>query len=194
MPPSTLLPPIQMTRAEFDAWAPYQEIPYELVEGRVEPKYLSDDGLFAEAGGRVSHQFVMANTTSAMHLRRPEGSVVLVDARVQCADATNQITDVALTCEILQEDAQNLHHPCLIFDVLSPSTQHKDWTARLFTYRMMPSVTEIWLIRMQPRHVDVWKRVSDGWHVVRVSGNGTIHSAALTSPVPLDELYEGLPL
>ena len=54
----TLLPPIRMTRAEFDAWAPNHEIPDELTDGRVQPKHPSDDGLYAMAGGGLSHHTI----------------------------------------------------------------------------------------------------------------------------------------
>ncbi|WP_191059103.1 Uma2 family endonuclease [Geminicoccus harenae] len=189
----TLLPPIRMTRQEFDAWAPNQAIPYELIDGRVEPKYLSDDGLEAMAGGKVVHHLVIGNVSAALRARAPQACHVLPDARVRVGDSMIFLPDVTLTCEPIRDDSLDLLAPRLIVEVLSPSTQRQDRTAKLDTYRLIPSLEEIWLVRTRPRHVEVWQRRPDGWHVADVIGTGTIQSRVLQSPVPLDELYEGLP-
>jgi Uma2 family endonuclease len=193
MPHPTLLPPIRMTRQEFDAWAPNQEIPYELIDGRVEPKYLSDDGLVAMADGKVIHHLLIARVTVGLDRPRPGGCTALSDARVRIDEATILIPDAVLTCERLDLDALDVTSPRLIVEVLSPLTQRQDRMAKLNAYRQMASVSEIWLVRTKPRHVEVWQRREDGWHVADVIGSGAIRSTVLTSPVPLDEIYEGLP-
>ena len=192
MPHPSLLPPIRMTRAEFDAWAPYQEIPYELIDGRVEPKYLSDDGLVAMAGGRAIHHALITKCSGAMDRRRAPDCTVLSDARVRVSDVMVFIPDVSLTCEIIDLSTFDLVAPRLIVDVLSPSTQRQDRTTKLNAYRQMPTLMEIWFVRPESRHVEVWQRQPERWSVADVIGNGLIHSMVLTSSVPLDELYDRL--
>lgn len=193
MPHPTLLPPIRMTRQEFDAWAPNHEIPYESIDGRVEPKYLSDDGLVAKAGGKAVHHLLIANIVGGIRQRHPRDCNVFSDARVRSGETMIFTPDVTLICELLLEDSLDLLTPRLIVEVPSPSTQRKDRTAKLDIYRMMSSVEEIWLVRTRPRHVEAWQRREDGWHVADVIGSGAIRSVVLTFPIPLDEIYEGLP-
>jgi Uma2 family endonuclease len=99
------------------------------------------------AGGKAVHHLLIANIVGGLRQRRPRDCNVFSDARVRSGETMIFIPDVTLSCELLLQDSLDLLTPRLIVEVLSPSTQRQDRTAKLDIYRMMPSLEEIWLAR-----------------------------------------------
>ena len=129
-----------MSAAEFLEWDDGTDTRYELIEGVP----------VAMAPGSNNHMQITGNVfriaDDAVRNRRPcravPGGGLLLEAG---PPGRVYIPDVLLTCEPI--DTRHLYEaPRLVVEVLSPSTQSYDKTAKLPRYAALPSIEEIWLL------------------------------------------------
>jgi Uma2 family endonuclease len=124
--------------------------------------------VFAMADATETHHRIKLNL--AFHLRAatrgtPCG-VFMGDMKVHIA--THQIfyyPDVALTCDA--EDRKPFYKtaPCLIAEVLSPSTELTDRREKLANYRILSSLRYYLLISQEQRMVELYQRNEAGqWY------------------------------
>ena len=79
-------------------------------------------------------------------------------------------------------------NPCLIVEVLSPSTEDYDRGEKLEHYKQIASLQEVVLVAHDEPSVEVVRRVDGAWvHVTYRQGAAELPS--LDSSLPLDEVY-----
>ena len=61
------------------------------------------------------------------------------------------------------EDHDAITNPCLIVEVLSPSTEDYDRGEKLAAYKLLPSVREIVFVAHDVRRIDVVRRRGNDW-------------------------------
>src|SRR5437868_3138632 len=108
------------------------EIRHEYLGGQV----------FAISGGSKQHNTITLNIASRIrsHLRGSSCSVFMADmkVRIQLANQNKSIfyyPDVIVSCDPDDQDRFSLNYPCLIIEVLSPSTELTDRREKLVNYR-----------------------------------------------------------
>jgi Uma2 family endonuclease len=115
----------KLTPAEYLDWEEQQELRHEYLNGEV----------YAMTGGTMNHSQIAGNFTTLLniHLRGSGCRVLNSDAKVQIAASNDYIyPDVSVTCDDRDKTATKfISHPCLIVEVLSPSTAN---TVRLNQY------------------------------------------------------------
>ena len=102
--------------------------------------------------------------------------------------------DVLVVCgepQFLDETRDTLVNPCLIIEVLSPSTEASDRGEKFEHYQSIPSFKEYLLVSADRIHVDQYvKQADDKW---LLSSAGTLDESltlsTLDCPLPLSELY-----
>lgn len=153
-----------MTAAEFLAWDATQTIKREFVRGEV----------FAMAGGEDRNATVALNVAIALrqHLRgtpcRVYGSDVKL--RVEAADCFFY-PDVMVTCSATDlQDRLIKREPCLVVEILSPSTAAYDRGAKFADYRQLPALQEYLLVDVSALRCDLFRRGADGLWVLHPSG------------------------
>src|SRR5208337_616634 len=155
----TALPkiPVRMTVAEFLAWNPPSPQLWQLVDG--EPQ--------AMAPANRTHGAIQAELCSLIrnHLeeRSSPCSVVTtpgVIPRVQ-SETNVRIPDLAVTCSGYDEEESSLTDPVLLIEILSPSNQAETW-ANVWTYKTMPSVQEILVLKTASIGAELLRRNQDG--------------------------------
>lgn len=107
------------------------------------------------------------------------GDVVRPDVQVNCAQA----------------DAFDLAHaPCLVVEVLSPSTARNDRTSKRDTYMALPSTQAYWIVSQDWRSVERhWRDAAGAWQLEHVDGDGAVPVPCVArAPLTLDEIYEGV--
>ena len=75
--------------------------------------------------------------------------------------------DLILTCD--EEDIKNkksISNPCLVVEVLSPSTEAKDLNEKLDSYTKIPSVMYYIVVGQTPFSVKVYERANHFWKFV----------------------------
>lgn len=159
--------------------------------------------LFAMAGASESHNRIAANLCTYLitHLRGSGCKTFISDMKVkiQVAQGTGDIfyyPDVMVTCDEQDRDKFYKTHPCLVVEVLSPSTETIDRREKRLNYQSLASLQEYVLVSQDQMQVEVYRRKPSGnWEVERLGPNDSLqlNSVGLTLTLAdiYDEVFEG---
>ena len=104
------------------------------------------------------------------------------------------IPDVMVACGSLAEDVldqQYLTNPCMVVEVLSPSTEAIDRREKALNYRHLPSLEEYLLVAQRSTEVTVSRR-SEGWTPrVLTASQDVFESRTVEVKLALADIYEG---
>ena len=176
-----------MTAAEFLAWDATQTVKREFVRGEV----------FAMAGGEDRHATVALNIamTLRQHLRGSPCRVYPSDVklRVEAADCYFY-PDVMVTCSATDlQDRLIKREPCLVVEVLSPSTGAYDRGAKFADYRQLPSLQEYLLVDVAALRCDLFRKGADGLWVLHPSnGDEAVQLASVDLALTPEALWADL--
>jgi Uma2 family endonuclease len=103
--------------------------------------------------------------------------------------------DVLVACGPFTEEVQDakwLTDPCVVIEVLSPSTEAIDRREKALNYRHIPSLEEYILIAQRSMEVTVFRR-SDNWRpLVLTAPEDVFESRAIEVNIALANIYEGV--
>ncbi|HEY9889643.1 MAG TPA: Uma2 family endonuclease [Candidatus Obscuribacterales bacterium] len=178
-----------MSPQEYLAWEAQQEAKYAFVDGEV----------FAMTGGTIPHNQVALNLASALnaHLRGKGCLVVMADVKVQLSPrGPYHYPDVMVSCDDRDRTAIKLiQHPCLIVEVLSPTTAAYDRGDKFTHYRQCPTLQEYLLVDTQAISVDRYRRLSpQRWELQTYGAGETLELTSVDWAAPLELLYEEVQL
>ncbi len=162
-------------------------------------EYLAGE-VYAMAGAGEKHNRVAGNLF--FHLRaasrgKPCGVFISdMKLRIDASDAF-YYPDVLVTCD--PTDTQPLFKtlPCLLVEVLSPSTEAIDRREKLHAYRKLPTLRHYLLVSQEQRSVQWHQRDEAGqWLVSDIDGSGTLDLVCpgMAVAVTLDDIYEDVKL
>jgi Uma2 family endonuclease len=170
----------------------------QLVEDKGMKLEFLDGQVWAMSGGTPDHARVTTNVSTMLSaaLRGRPCAVYSPDLRVRSkATGLGTYADVTVICgEIeLDPDDPKRHtalNPCVIVEVLSPSTEEYDRGAKLDHYKTIPSLREVVFISYDKREIEIVRREEDGsWLLQIVCEEGIARSIALDVELPLSEIY-----
>jgi Uma2 family endonuclease len=142
------------------AWEAGQPTRSEFVDGEV----------FAMAGAEERHVTVAGNAYMALRqaLAGTPCRTFLTDMKLRPLGADDFFyPDVFVTCaEADRALAQFKREPCLIIEVLSPTTAAYDRGEKFARYRRIASVREVVIVDIDTRRIDVYRRRADGLFVL----------------------------
>ena len=156
--------------------------------------------VFAMAGAGEKHNRIAGNLF--FHLRaaaRGKSCGVFISdmkLRVEQNDAY-YYPDVMVTCEPADNESLYKHSPCLIVEVLSPSTEAIDRREKLIAYRSLPALRYYLLVSQETRLVECHTRDADkGWRITVSENEGSLEilCADLQVNFSLDDIYEDVRL
>ena len=104
--------------------------------------------------------------------------------------------DLLLSCQPDdKESAYYRRHPCLLVEVLSPSTERIDTREKLFAYRLLPSLREYLLLRQDRGQADLYQWSDEGrWqHHVLGQPDDALALRCLDVAVSLRDVYADVP-
>jgi len=70
--------------------------------------------------------------------------------------------DLVITCERMKLTDMHVSAPCLLIEVLSPSTATVDRREKLIAYRQLPTLHEYLIVDQDRMHVEVYRRDTSG--------------------------------
>lgn len=167
---------------------------YEGSEDKVE---LIDGEVWLMAGGSQRHSDVAVNLIAALSQRlrgtgcRPYNSDMGVFIDVE----NMRYPDVTVTCDPrdLEQDraaAQLLHHPGIIFEVLSPTTAGDDSTFKAQQYRRIPSVRMIVLVDPLAETLSGFERTgTDEWRDFALGKGADLALPGLPLTLTAEEIF-----
>ncbi len=175
---------ILMSAEEYLAWELTQQERHEFWDGEV----------VLMAGGTKKHNRVSGNCFKVLDglLVDRDCEVYITDVKVQVeANRKYFYPDVVVTCDGREHDTQMVQFPCLIVEVLSPSTEAVDRGAKFTYYRRFTTLREYVLIQMERPMVEVFCRNEMGKWVLTEYGMGdVIDLESLGCQVAVVDLYD----
>ena len=172
------------------AWEAEQSTKHEYHDGEV----------FAMAGASDAHVTVAGNVYMALrnHLRGSPCSVFISDMKLRVEeDNAFFYPDVFVTCaESDRGQSHSKSAPVLVVEVLSPATSAYDRGAKFAAYRKLPTLREYALIDPERLSLDLFRREGDSkrWVLHPIEAGGHVEWASVGLQVPLEALYEDVPI
>ena len=154
---------------------------------------------FAMAGASEIHNVIVANLIAAIRpvLRGSNCRVFPSNMKllIAAADNATYYPDIMVVCDPTDKDPYIKQQPCLLIEVLSPSTAAIDRREKLLNYQKLPSLQEYVLVSQTEIQVELFRRDTDGgWLTQSLSTNETLHLASINFNIPLTEIYEDVEL
>jgi Uma2 family endonuclease len=149
------------------------------------------------AGGSNYHSAIIANLTGILS-RWLESSpcwVYNTDVRLQLSELRYVHPDVTVSCdERDQGPDEMIHYPCLVIEVLSPTTEAIDRGVKLSYYRECPTIQDYVLVDSQSIHIEIYHREEDGWKLHTFGPGNTVRLESLDIQFPIDAVYRDMKL
>ncbi len=176
-----------LTEEEYLEGETLADIRHEYIDGQI----------YAMAGANERHNLISLNLAVHLriHTRGSECRVFINDMKLRIATQRSfYYPDVMLCCHI--EDNHELYKesPCLIAEVLSPSTETIDRREKLITYQNMPSLRYYLLIAANQKKIEYYQRSEDDiWYSASLDSNEILEINCLNSrtiALCLEDFYQ----
>jgi Uma2 family endonuclease len=177
----------KLTPAEYLDWEEKQELRYEYLNGKV----------YAMTGGTMNHSQIAGNfiTLLNIHLRSSSCRVLNADAKVQIAASNDFVyPDVSVTCDDRDKTATKfIAHPCLIVEVLSPSTAAYDRRDKFNLYRLSDSLQDYILVDTNKIEIDIYSKNDRGkWEILSYVAGDIIELKSIDLTFPIEQVFENI--
>ncbi|WP_102125710.1 Uma2 family endonuclease [Deinococcus planocerae] len=174
--------------------SPYRR---EYIDGFVSALH-GEDTPNAQAGATSRHGLICMNIGSALHRIALRQGCRLYQSDMRVRISQPRFTryyspDLVLTCDPVDDDATFLASPCLVAEVLSPSTRDLDRREKLFAYTALPSVQGYLLVDTATRAARLYVRNGEAWDE-QYAEEGELRLPCLDVPLVLSDIYEGINL
>lgn len=156
---------------------------------------------YAMSGEGRAHNRIAANVFARLFAAARGGPcrVSFESVRLVAGPDVEYYPDVMVACDPAPDDPYVETAPCLVVEVLSPSTRRTDRREKAAAYRALDSLSAYVIVHQPLRRVEWYTRDADGaWRVADLGGNGVITfpcpPGADGAPVSMtfDELYAGV--
>jgi len=173
-----------MTYEEYLVWESTQEVRHEYCNGEV----------IAMAGGTRNHNRISGNCFKLLDngLADRQCEVYISDVKVQVEPRKKYFyPDVIVTCdERDRTEPQLILFPCLIIEVLSPSTEAYDRGFKFSQYRKSESLQEYVLVQVEQPMVEVFQRNQEGqWVLFEYCLGDRIFLKSINIEIAVNDLY-----
>ena len=174
--------PVPLTLEEWIALEQETDERHELVDGE----------LWAMSGSSTPHNKIVRNIEKTLLSAEERGCRIhVIDIKVWAEDK-GYYPDVILACEG-EEDLYLELYPCLLVEVLSPSTAYKDYNQKKQAYFTLPTLKQYMIVSVERRYVEVFTRGLLGWHFAEYSlKSDTIALECVDLKIPLEGIYRNV--
>lgn len=177
----------KLTPEEYFIWEEKQLLRHEYINGEI----------YAMSGGTQNHGRIASNIIFIVkgHLRGGGCQVGNSDCRVNIFETKNYIyPDVSVTCDKRDITAiQAIQYPCLIVEVLSPSTASYDRGDKFRLYRRNPSLQDYVLVDAEKIAIDLYRKNDRGnWEIFNYQSGDNIELQSIDLSFPIESVYEDI--
>ena len=173
-----------LSKEEYLEGELHSDIRHEYYNGQV----------FAMAGAGEKHNIISGNLFSAMRskARGTDCRTFIADMKLLISELDRfYYPDILLACDPTDDHEYYKEKPCLVIEVLSPSTEVIDRREKLHSYQGIPSLKEYILISQEMMQVECYRRHGDSWEYSMMSGEDAIlQLECLDLTVDMAMLYE----
>jgi Uma2 family endonuclease len=177
----------KFTPEEYFAWEEQQEVKHEYFEGEV----------FAMSGGTKEHGRISLNITTLLDIHLGEGDCQIFnsDVRVKIQESEKYTyPDASVTCdERDRETNQFVSYPCLIVEVLSPSTEAYDRGKKFKLYQRSTSLVNYVLVNAEEIEIEVFRKNDrNRWEVINYVAGDAVELESINLTFPIERVYRGV--
>jgi Uma2 family endonuclease len=177
-----------LTVAEYLEGEQVSEIKHEYVCGQI----------FAMSGASRSHNLIAGNIYALLrnHLRGSRCRTFISDmkVRLKTAQENNDLfyyPDVVVTCNPTDNQKFFLTSPCLIFEVLSPSTETIDRREKRLNYQTIDSLKEYILVSQDAIRIEHYLKDDRGeWLVKTLNQDDILELQSIDLKIAIADIYE----
>lgn len=178
-----------MTPEEYFAWEETQLEKHEFIDGQV----------YAMSGGSVNHGRIAIRLTAMFdnHLENSGCITGNSDVKINIIETSNYTyPDASVTCDDRDKiTPQHITYPCLIVEVLSPSTETYDRSRKFRLYRKSPSLQDYLLVSSTSIEMDLYhKNAAGDWLIINYQAGDTIELKSINLSFPIEQIYRNLDL
>lgn len=177
-----------LTPAEYLEWEAQQDLRYEYINGRVRP-------LANETLDRAISTAANFHAMIEEHLRCTVCRVFGDRVKVQTVESNSFCyPDVSVSGDVHDRSANNfISHPCLVVEVLSPSSEAYDRGDKFGLYRQSPTIQEYVLVSTDLMHLDIYRQLAPGqWEFSSYSSGEPIELISVNFSFEIDRVYTGI--
>ena len=157
----------------------------------------SDGIVYAMAGEKKKNNRIAGNIYSRLLARADEQGCRVYMEGVQLRMPKGSkyfLPDVMLSCAPEGEDEYVEENPCVLVEVVSPTSVIRDYNEKKLKYFTLPSLQQYILVSSDKRQVEVYSRESSGWHYEVYLEQGEFEVACLGQTVTLEQIYAAVRL
>ena len=151
--------------------------------------------LHAMSGASLRHSRICTNILAALLLaaRALDCRIHQETVKLRSSDDVMYYPDIMVVCG---HNPVHTHYevaPCILIEVLSPSTKGVDLREKLLAYRMIPSLQTYLIVEQEAQLVRVISRDAlGGWNQEDIAGSGPIELPCLGSTLEVADIYRGV--
>ncbi|MFO5437888.1 MAG: Uma2 family endonuclease [Dolichospermum sp.] len=177
----------KLTPEEYFVWEEKQLLRHEYLNGEV----------YAMSGRTQNHGRIASNIIFIVkgHLRGGGCQVGNSDCSVNILETKDYVyPDVSVTCEDSDRTAtQAIQYPCLIVEVLSPSTANYDRGDKFRLYRRNPRLQDYVLVDAEKIAIDLYRKNDRGnWEIFNYQSGDNIELRSINLSFPIESVYEDI--
>lgn len=116
------------------------------------------------------------------------------DMRVRISERVQVYPDISVSCDerdVYDDGDDEIAYPCLVVEVLSPSTERIDRGRKLRDYQTCPFLQEYVMVNMEHQAVELYRRGKEGWTHHRFEGDADVELISIDARFPLTAVYRG---
>ncbi|OLV20063.1 Uma2 family endonuclease [Deinococcus marmoris] len=151
--------------------------------------------LHGQAGVGMPHSLISGNIFGTLYgTARKEGCRIhQSDMRLSIeASSSYFYPDVMLVCDTGKMERLTETAPCLLVEVLSPSTAANDRVGKYAMYTALPSLQTYLIVEQDERRVYAYGRDGQKWNLAELAGSGEVEIPCLGRSLSLDNIYSGV--
>lgn len=175
-----------ITVAEYLEGERISDVKHEYVDGEI----------YAMAGESRRHNLIASNFVVNFRGSLENCEVYFEGVKLRANRSTFYYPDVLVTCETEREDDDYvIKYPCLIIEVLSPSTASVDKREKLIAYKMIESLQEYAIVWQDELRVELHRRHENGWLTFFYTNlEDRIEFSSVNIETTVAEIYRGVNL
>jgi Uma2 family endonuclease len=177
----------RFTPEEYFSWEEQQLERHEYIDGEV----------YAMSGGTQNHSDIAMNFGALLKINmRGSGCKTFnSDLRIKIFESNKYVyPDLSVTCDDRDKSTpQYITYPCLIIEVLSPSTEAYDRGNKFKLYRKNPSLRDYVLVDSSKMAIDLYRKDESGnWCIVNYEAGDSIALKSVNLTFPIEQVYEDI--
>lgn len=149
------------------------------------------------ASGSTYHSALISRLGAVLERALENGSCWTYnsDMRLELSEFYYVYPDLCVSCdESDQEFEHSIFHPCIVVEVLSPSTEMIDRGEKMRCYLEHPTIQEYIIVDSLSIWVEVYHREDDGWKLRIYGPNDAVKIVHLDIQFSVETLYRGMDL